>query len=121
MMWTGGPRGVDERVVQVLLNVIHDEAGKRRGIAMYSTPRGCFDDDVIKPGTDSRLDIRANEHHHPSQLFGGYATRGLEPFAFRDTRRTRRYAMVRDQMVVAVAAAAQGAGTPARRAQFAAT
>ena len=45
MMRTRGPRGVDKRVMEVLLDVIDHVADiLRRNVGIQSTPRGRFDD-----------------------------------------------------------------------------
>ena len=62
MMRTRRPGGVDERVMDVLLNVIDDVAGiPRKIVGIESTPGGGLEDRAIMSRTDGRLDVRAKQ------------------------------------------------------------
>lgn len=90
MMRTRGPRGVDERVMEVLLDGINDVADILRWNAgVQSTPRGRFDDRIIVCGTDGGLDIRAKERNDASLIRGGYSARCITLLALYGTRLTR--------------------------------
>jgi len=62
MMRTRRPGGVDERVMDVLLNVIDDvDDILRMTLGMTSTPRRGLDDRAIMSRTDGGLDVRAKQ------------------------------------------------------------
>jgi hypothetical protein len=121
MMRTRGPRGVDKRVMEVLLDFINDVADiLHRSVGIQPTPRGRFDDRFIMSRADGGLHVRAKQRNDASLIFGGYSARRLLLALYR-TRLTCRHALLRDQMIAAEEPAAQGTQAPANRGGFAAT
>jgi hypothetical protein len=74
MMRTRGPRCVDKRVMEVLLDVINDVADiLRRNVGRQPAPRGRLDDRLIMPRADGALDVRAKQRNDASLIIGGYS------------------------------------------------
>ena len=74
MMRLRGPRGVDKRVVEVLLDVINDVADiSRRNVGIWSTPRGGLDDPPITSRTDGGLDVPAKQRNNAGLILGGWS------------------------------------------------
>lgn len=122
MIRTRGPRGVDKRVMEVLLDVINDVVGiRRRNVAIQSTARSRFDDRGIMPRADGGPDVRTKQRNDSSLVFIGYSTRCLALLAFYGTRLTRRHALFHDKMIAAEEPAAEGTQAPAGRGRFAGT
>ena len=97
MMRTRGPRGVDKRVMEVLLNVVNDVADiLGRNVSIQSTARSCFDDRFIMPWTDGGLDVRTKQRNDASLIITGYSAGCLTLLALYGTRLTRRHALFHD-------------------------
>jgi hypothetical protein len=74
MMRTRGPRGVDTRIMEVLLDIVNDLADiLRRNVGISSTPRGGFDDPRITSGTDGGLDVPAKQRNNAGLVLGGWS------------------------------------------------
>ena len=122
MIRTRGPRGVDKRVMEVLLDVINDVADiLRRNVGIQSTARSRSDDRFIMSRADGGLDVRTKQRNDTSLILTGYSARCLALLALYGTRLTRRHALFHDQMIAAEEPAAEGTQAPAGRGRFAAT
>jgi len=92
MKRTRWPRGVDKRVMEVLLDVINDIADiLRRNVGIQSTPRGRFDDRFIMSRADGGLDVRTKQRNDASLILGGYTARRLALLALYRARLTGRH------------------------------
>jgi len=121
-MRTRRPRGVNKRVVEVLLDVINDIADiRRRNVGIQSTPRGRFDDRFLMSRANSGLDIRTKQRNDASLIIRGYSTRCLASRALYRAQLTGRDSLLHEQMIAAEEAAAEGTQAPASRGRFAAT
>jgi hypothetical protein len=122
MMRTRGPRGVEKRVMEILLDVVNYVADILcRNVGIQSTARSRFDDRFIVSRADGGLDVRAKQRNDASLILGRYSARCLALLALYRTRLTGRHALLCDQMVAAEEPAAQGAQAPASGGRFAAT
>ena len=100
MIQTRGPRGVHERVMEVLLDVINDVADiLRRNVGMQSTARSCFHHRLIMSRADGGLDVRTQQRNDTSLILIGYSARCLALLALYGTRLTRRHVLFHDQMI----------------------
>lgn len=76
MMRTRRPRGIDKRVMEVLLDVINDIADMlRRKVGIESTPRGRFNDRFIMFRANGCFHIRTKQQTTQASL--NYSSRML--------------------------------------------
>jgi hypothetical protein len=122
MMRTRGPRGIDERIMEVLLNVVNDIADiLGRNVGIQSTTCGRLDDRFIVSWAYGGLDVRTKQRNDTSLILGRYSARCLALLALYRTGLTGRHSLLYDQMVAAEEPAAQGAKAPTSGGRFAAT
>ena len=113
MMRTRRPRGVNEGVMVILLDVIDDMIHVPDGIDdMQPVMGGGFNNWLIVAWADSRLHVRTNQGNDAILIFGGHSTRRLESVALYRARLTGRHAFFHDQMIAAEEAAADGTQAP---------
>ena len=122
MMRTRRPRSVDERVMEILLDVIDDLVHIPNRIAdMQTVTGGGFRNWLAVAWADSRFHVRTKQRNDAILVSGGYSARCLASLALYRARLTGRHALLYDQMIAAEEAAAQGTQAPASRARLAAT
>ena len=115
MMRTRGPRCVDERVMEVLLDVINDVADiLRRDVGIQSTARSRFNDRFIMSRANGGLNVHPKQRNDTSLILTGYSARCLALLALDGTRLTRRHALLHDQMIAAEEPAVEGTANSSR-------
>jgi hypothetical protein len=65
-----GARGVDKRVMEILLDVVNNIADILRHVGIQSTPRGRFGDRFIMSRANGSLDICTEQRNDASLIIG---------------------------------------------------
>jgi hypothetical protein len=79
MMRTRRPRGVNKRVMEILLDVIDDLVDVPGTIADMQTVTGSgFNNRLVVAWADSRFHVRTNQRNNTLLIFGGYSARCLK-------------------------------------------